>query len=136
MTQFDESVIPDEHRFAGRDPESREKSNYKIISGSRLASTVGGLGRDDEFRHSLLKEEEIGLLIIELCASVVNNRVGFRVSEGKVLLQPLPALGMFPHACCVNNSHLADKTGNERPGSNIEVYIIAMFLLPGPDFPA
>ena len=61
---------------------------------------------------------------------------GFHISECKILLQSLPALDMFPHACRVKNAFLADKTGNELPGGNIEVYIVAMFLLPGPDFPA
>jgi hypothetical protein len=60
-----EPVIPDELRFAGRDPESSESSMTSFgvwfpafagtLSGSRLASG-GGLGRDDELRHSLLGE--------------------------------------------------------------------------------
>jgi hypothetical protein len=64
MSQFTEPVIPDERRFAGRDPESSESSitSFDIwfpafagtLSGSRLASAAGGLGRDDELRHSLL----------------------------------------------------------------------------------
>ena len=61
---------------------------------------------------------------------------GFHISECKVLLQSLPALDMFPHAWSVKNAFLADKTGNELPGGNVEVYIVAMFLLLGPDFPA
>ena len=61
---------------------------------------------------------------------------GFHISESEILLQSLPALGMFPHVCCVKNPCLTDKTGNEMAGSNVEVDIIAMFLLSGPDFPA
>jgi len=55
--QFAEPVIPDELRFAERDPESSERSiaSFDVwfpafagtLSGSRLASAVGGLGRDD-----------------------------------------------------------------------------------------
>jgi hypothetical protein len=64
MSQFTEPVIPDERRFAGRDPESSEGSMTSFdvwfpagtLSGSRLASAAGGLGRDDELRHSLLGE--------------------------------------------------------------------------------
>jgi hypothetical protein len=51
------TVIPDERRFAGRDPESSECSMTSFgvwfpafagtLSGSRLASAAGGLGRDD-----------------------------------------------------------------------------------------
>ena len=71
MSQFTESVIPDERRFAGRDPwfdrlttlsevegESSESSMTSFcvwfpafagtLSGSRLASAAGGLGRDDD----------------------------------------------------------------------------------------
>ena len=71
MSQFAEHVIPDERRFVGRDPwfdrlttlsevegESSECSMTsfgvwfpafaRTWSGSRLASAVGGLGRDDE----------------------------------------------------------------------------------------
>jgi hypothetical protein len=75
MSQFAEHVIPDKRRFAGRDPcfdrpfdritvlskvegESSECSMAsfgvwlpafaRTLSGSRLASAVGGLGRDDE----------------------------------------------------------------------------------------
>jgi hypothetical protein len=33
--------------------------NSLIFAGSRLASASGGLGRDDELRHSLLRGEEI-----------------------------------------------------------------------------
>ncbi len=67
MSQFTEPVIPDERRFAGRDPESSENSITSFgvwfpafagtLSGSRLASAAGGLGRDDELRHSLLGGE-------------------------------------------------------------------------------
>jgi hypothetical protein len=67
MSQFTEPVIPDERRFAGRDPESSENSitSFDVwfpafagtLSGSRLASAAGGLGRDDELRHSLLGGE-------------------------------------------------------------------------------
>jgi hypothetical protein len=42
MSQFAAPVIPDERRFA-------VKVQYnQILSGSRLASAWGGLGRDDE----------------------------------------------------------------------------------------
>jgi hypothetical protein len=41
MSQFAESVIPDERRLAGRDPESSEGQFNQIFPGSRL-------GRDDE----------------------------------------------------------------------------------------
>ncbi|MFA9613408.1 MAG: hypothetical protein ACERK9_05625, partial [Deltaproteobacteria bacterium] len=44
-------------RLGGRDPESSESPNNQIICGSRLASAAGGLGRDDELRHSLLRGE-------------------------------------------------------------------------------
>jgi len=57
-SQFAEPVIPDERRFAGRDPESSESSMTSFgfwfpafagtLSGSRLASAAGGLGRDDQ----------------------------------------------------------------------------------------
>ncbi len=67
MSQFTEPVIPDERRFAGRDPESSENSIKSFgawfpafagtLSGSRLASAAGGLGRDDALRHSLLGGE-------------------------------------------------------------------------------
>jgi hypothetical protein len=67
MSQFAAPVIPDERRFAVRDPESSESSMTSFgvwfpafagtLSGSRLASAAGGLGRDDELRHSLLREE-------------------------------------------------------------------------------
>ena len=63
MSRFAEPVIPDERRFAGRDPESSEISMTSFgfwfpafagtLSGSRLASAAGGLGRDDELQHSL-----------------------------------------------------------------------------------
>ena len=63
MSRFAEPVIPDERRFAGRDPESSESSMTSFdvwfpafagtLSGSRLASAGGGLGRDDELQHSL-----------------------------------------------------------------------------------
>jgi hypothetical protein len=59
MSQFTEPVIPDERRFAGRDPESSEGSTTSFgvwfpafagtLSGSRLASRFAGFGRDDEF---------------------------------------------------------------------------------------
>jgi hypothetical protein len=58
VSQSTEPVIPDERRFAGRDPESSESSTTSFgfwfpafagtLSGSRLASAAGGLGRDDE----------------------------------------------------------------------------------------
>jgi hypothetical protein len=48
VSEFAETVIPDELRFAGRDPESSEVQYNKIFSGSRLAPAAGGLGRDDE----------------------------------------------------------------------------------------
>ena len=61
MSQFAESVIPDERRLAGRDPwfdrltilsevegESSEGQFNQIFPGSRLASAPGGLARDDE----------------------------------------------------------------------------------------
>ncbi len=67
MSQFTEPVIPDERRFAGRDPESSENSIKSFgawfpafagtLSGSRLASAVGGLGRADAWRHSRLGGE-------------------------------------------------------------------------------
>jgi len=67
MSQFAEPVIPDELRFAEQDPESSESSMASFdvwfpafagtLSGSRLASASGGLGRDDELRRSLLREE-------------------------------------------------------------------------------
>jgi len=67
MSQFAEPVIPDELRFAEQDPESSEISMTSFdvwfhafagtLSGSRLASHVAGVGRDDELRHSRLREE-------------------------------------------------------------------------------
>ena len=75
MSQFAEPVIPDELRFAEREPESSERSITSFgvwfpafagkLSGSRLASAVGGLGRDDVLRHSTSKGKE---LPAELCA--------------------------------------------------------------------
>jgi hypothetical protein len=63
MSQFADPVIPDERRFAARDPESSDCSMTSFgvwfpafagtLSGSRLASAAGGLGRDDEVRHGL-----------------------------------------------------------------------------------
>ena len=76
MSQFGKSVIPDESASGGRDPwfdrlttlsevegESSKGSTTSFgvwfpafagtLSGSRLASAPGGLGRDDELRHSL-----------------------------------------------------------------------------------
>jgi hypothetical protein len=63
-------VMPDESAYGGRDPwfdrlttlskiegESSEIQYNQILSGSRLAPRVAGLGRDDEFRHGLLREE-------------------------------------------------------------------------------
>ena len=80
MSQFAEPVIPDELRFAEQDPwfdrlttlskvegESSEISMTSFdvwfhafagtLSGSRLASHVAGVGRDDELRHSPLREK-------------------------------------------------------------------------------
>jgi hypothetical protein len=80
MSQFAEPVIPDESAYGGQDPwfdrlttlskvegESSEISMTSFdvwfpafagtLSGSRLASASGGLGRDDELRHSRLREE-------------------------------------------------------------------------------
>ena len=67
MSHFAEPVIPDELRFVERDPESSECSMTSFgvwfpafagtLSGSRLASAPGGLGRDDELRYSLLRGE-------------------------------------------------------------------------------
>ena len=69
MSQFAEPVIPDESAPGGRDPESSERSITSFgvwfpafagtLSGSRLASTAGGLGRDDVLRHSTLKGKEL-----------------------------------------------------------------------------
>ena len=67
MSHFAEPVIPDELRFAERDPESSEcaMTSFDVwfpafagtLSGSRLASSPDGLGRDDELRYSLLRGE-------------------------------------------------------------------------------
>jgi hypothetical protein len=75
MSQFPEPVIPDERRFAGRDPESSEGSMTSFgvwfpafagtLSGSRLASAACGLGRDD-VRHSLLRGEGLCSYRVEL----------------------------------------------------------------------
>jgi hypothetical protein len=44
-------VIPDEDAEGERGPESSKSSYDQVISGSRLASAAGGLGRDDELRQ-------------------------------------------------------------------------------------
>jgi len=75
MSQFAEPVIPDELRCVERDPESSESSITSFgvwfpafagtLSGSRLASAVGGLGRDDVLRRSTSKGKELSA---KLCA--------------------------------------------------------------------
>jgi hypothetical protein len=61
-SQSADPVIPDEHRLAGRDPESSAWPMMSAgfwfpafagtLSGSRLAPRSAGLGRDDELSHS------------------------------------------------------------------------------------
>ena len=48
MSQFAEPVIPDEAAYKAGEIRNPVKVQYnQILSGSRLASAVGGLGRDD-----------------------------------------------------------------------------------------
>ena len=48
MSHFEGTVIPDESALAGEIRNQVKAQHNEILSGSRLASAVGGLGRDDE----------------------------------------------------------------------------------------
>jgi hypothetical protein len=53
MSQLAEPVIPDESAYASEIRNPVKVQYDQILSGSRLASAAGGLGQDDELRHSL-----------------------------------------------------------------------------------
>jgi hypothetical protein len=57
MAQFTASVILDESAKADEIRNPAKVLYDQPLSGSRLASSAGGLGRDDELRHSLLRGE-------------------------------------------------------------------------------
>jgi hypothetical protein len=79
MSQFAETVIPDEIRFAGRDPESSVGSMTSFgawfpafagtLSESRLASAAGGLVRDDELPRRFIRRIWILQIILVLVFS-------------------------------------------------------------------
>jgi hypothetical protein len=59
ISQPADPVIPDESAQADEIRNPAKVQYNQVFSGSRLASRLAGLGRDDELPHSLPREEGI-----------------------------------------------------------------------------
>jgi len=90
MSQFAEPVIPDERRFAGEIRNPVKGQYNQILSGSRLASAGGGLGRDDELRRSLLRADGICSYPAELSEQAYINKGGQTCLPSPLLNSPNP----------------------------------------------